>query len=158
MFPNGATTGGAGGATTAPGGAGATGAVAGGTATTGAGVSFGQIKIRSPDGSMRGTCQLAQPAAVIAQHIRAPARMRTGFRNSDNIPGAVHAGHVPIRKRPDSNSPAACFNTRRKLTARPSRRNLAQRMPAPARRAQSTSLLKLTAWRSLTLPNHNAVW
>jgi hypothetical protein len=43
----------------------------GGAATTAACGSFGQMKNRSPDGSIRGPCQLAQPPSIAAHPINA---------------------------------------------------------------------------------------
>jgi hypothetical protein len=84
-LPNGAaTTGGAatgGGASgDDPGGA-ITAAPAGGATTAGGGTNvggawFGQINSRSPVGSIRGSCQLAQPPIAAVQHTSASDRMQ----------------------------------------------------------------------------------
>jgi hypothetical protein len=73
----GATGGGAWMATAPGGGAVTTGAPGGGAATTAAGAWSGQMKKLSPDGSIRGPCQLAHPANSAAQASKA---MRTSTR------------------------------------------------------------------------------
>jgi hypothetical protein len=97
MLPNGAMTGGAGGMTIVGAGAGAnvasgSGATAGGGAMTAGGVSPGQINSCSPDGSIRGPCQLAQPAKEAAQKDRAMARKQIRLVNCQTISGQSMPG------------------------------------------------------------------
>ncbi|MEX2309925.1 MAG: hypothetical protein WD738_20300 [Pirellulales bacterium] len=64
---------------------------AGGPTSVGGGDSFGQIRSRSPDGSMRGSCQLAQPAIVAVQQQSARTRMQV-------IDGAGISTGLPCRR------------------------------------------------------------
>jgi hypothetical protein len=78
--------------------------VVGGGGATGGGVCPGQMRIRSPDGSMRGPCQLAQPGASTAQAAMKSAQIGVRHFQRRDIVLAIHdrpSGLAPPNGRGD---------------------------------------------------------
>jgi hypothetical protein len=86
----------------APNGESVGGSVGGGGASVGC---PGQTRIRSPDGSMRGPCQLAQPGANIAQTVASKAQSEVRHFQRSAMLKTIHVrrGAVAppsVRRRP----------------------------------------------------------